>query len=1086
MKPVTQFGFLIVCLLLLTGLGYAQGVGASGDIKGTVTDSNGAVVANATVSATAAEKGTKRTTTTDSQGQYRISGLLPAVYDITVEGSGFQPSVMKGVSVHIGETVVGDFRLNVSGVAAKIEVTAEAPVVETERGGQANTINEQYIRNLPISRRDYLSFSLLLPGVSDSTHIADNSDFRVKQTPQSGLSIYGSNGRGNSVTVDGGEANDDAGGVRITLGQDAVQEFQVNRSNYSAELGSASGASINIVSKSGSNVWHGSAFGFARHDSLDARNVLAFNSALDPGQVFNPSVPPGPVKIAKQSLTRAQFGGTVGFALKPDKTFLFVSYEGLRRQAENSVPILETTQVFFPNDPQNLIFTQLTALGATVVPCLSGQNLPASTCAGVLRGILTLNPATSPRAAYITGQFRDQGGLLPYSSHQDLFSFRIDHNFDAKNQVYLRYSYGKDDETDPDANGFNSFSRGSDFNATDHTAQTAWYHQFSATAQNEFRGQWSYTKADVTPNSPGGVGLDINGFGSFARDIFLPSFNTTHRGEIADNFTLIRGRHSLKMGGAILLRGNKAESHTFFAGRFAFGELPGGLVSPCLQVPAACGLTAPAATINSLQAFNLGLPQFYQQGFGDPTVASTLPLYTAYFQDAWNFRSNLTLNMGVRYEADKRNPPLTTDKNNIAPRFSFAWDPFKDHKTVVRGGYGIFYAPINYQIDYVVKALGVVNGFRQIAQVFVPLTGAPGNASLTSAAIFQTLFAQGKIQCTVATPPNDACIGAGDLAQFGIFPTPGSGPIPPLTVIFGAAPDYRNPYNQQFDFAVEREIAPGLTVSGSYIYSHTLRIGRARDINLRATAPFVTINGVSIQAWNAPACTSNPTLCFANPLILQNNQYESTANATYNGGIFEVKKRFSNHYTVMANYTYSKAIDNTTDFNSDYEGVNQVNLGLEKALSAFDQRHKVTIAGVFDSPWTHVLLRDFSFSPILRYNSSRPFNLLVGSDINGDRHSTTDRPAGAGRNTGIGPDYVTFDARLARQIPINEKVRLQLTIEGFNLFNRTNFGRINNVVGNISGPFNLQARPQVFPFQPLGYTSALPGREFQLGARLTF
>jgi hypothetical protein len=1065
----------------------AQGVGSSGDIKGTVTDSNGAVVANATVSATDAEKGTKRTTTTDAQGNFRISGLQPAAYDISVEGTGFQSSIMKGVVVHIGETLVSDFRLNVSRVNEKIEVTAESPVIETERGGQSNAISQQYIDNLPISRRDYLTFSLLLPGVSDSTHIADNSDFRVKQTPQSGLSIYGSNGRGNSVTVDGGEANDDAGGVRITLSQDAVQEFQVNRSNYSAELGSASGASINIVSRSGSNLLHGSAYGFARNDALDARNVLAFDSALAPGQTFNPAVAPGAVKPVKQQLTRGQFGGTIGFPIKTDKTFVFISYEGLRRQATNSVPILETTAEFFPSAAQNTIFSQLSNLGAAPVPCLTGQAaLPAATCAGILRNVLTLNPATSPRSAYITGQFRDQGGMKPFTSKLNLFSFRIDHNFNEKNQVYLRYSFGHDKEADPDVNAFNSFSRGSNFDSLDHTAQTAWYHQFSATTQNEFRGQWSFSKTNVTPNDPGGVGLDINGFAAFGRDIFLPSFNTMHRGEIADNFSLIHGQHSLKFGGGVLLRGNNAESHTFFGGRFSFGELPGGVISPCLQVPAACGLTASAVTVNALQAFSLGLPQFYQQGFGNPTVASTNPFYTAYVQDNYTIRPNLTLNLGVRYEADRRNPPLTTDKNNIAPRVSFAWDPFGDHKTVVRGGYGIFYAPINYQIDYVVKALGVINGFRQIAQVFVPLTGAPGNPALTSAAIFQTLFAQGKIQCTVATPPNDSCIGAGDLTQFGINATPGGGPIPPLSVIFGAAPDYRNPYNQQAEFAIEREVAPGLTISGSYIYSHTLRIGRARDINLLPTAPFTTVNGVSIQNWGAPQCTATPTLCFANPLILQNNQYESTANAVYNGGIFEMRKRFSSHYSMFMNYTYSKAMDDATDFNSDYEGNNQVNLGAEKALSAFDQRHKLTIAGVFDSPWTHPLLRGFTFSPIFRANSTRPFNLLVGSDINGDHHPTTDRPAGAGRNTGIGPNYWTFDARLAREFGVGEKVKLNLTMEGFNLFNRTNFGRINNVVGNITGPFNLEGKSQLFPFTPLGFTSAFPGREFQMGARLVF
>ena len=169
-----------------------------------------------------------------------------------------------------------DFRLKVATSATQVTVTAEPPAVETERGSQADTVTQRYIADLPIDRRDYLTFTLLLPGVSDSTRLADDQDFRVKQTPQSGLSFYGSNGRGNSITVDGGEAGDDAGGVRPTISQDAVQEFQVNRSNYAADLGGATGASINIVSKSGTNDVHGSLFGFFRNDGLDARDPFAF------------------------------------------------------------------------------------------------------------------------------------------------------------------------------------------------------------------------------------------------------------------------------------------------------------------------------------------------------------------------------------------------------------------------------------------------------------------------------------------------------------------------------------------------------------------------------------------------------------------------------------------------------------------------------------------------------------------------------------------------------------------------------------------------------------------------------------------
>src|SRR5258706_10120580 len=166
--------------------------------------------------------------------------------------------------------------MKISAGTEVVEVTTDPPVVETKLSHQANTVNDQYIKELPINRRDYLTYTLLVPGVTDSTRLASDTDFRVKQTPQSGLSFYGSNGRGNSVTVDGGEFNDDSGGVRLNLSQDAVQEFQINRSNYEAELGGAGGASINIVSKSGTNDLHGSLFGFFRNDSMDARKPFAF------------------------------------------------------------------------------------------------------------------------------------------------------------------------------------------------------------------------------------------------------------------------------------------------------------------------------------------------------------------------------------------------------------------------------------------------------------------------------------------------------------------------------------------------------------------------------------------------------------------------------------------------------------------------------------------------------------------------------------------------------------------------------------------------------------------------------------------
>jgi hypothetical protein len=234
-----------------------------------------------------------------------------------------------------------------------------------------------------------------------------------------------------------------------------------------------------------------------------------------------------------------------------------------------------------------------------------------------------------------------------------------------------------------------------------------------------------------------------------------------------------------------------------------------------------------------------------------------------------------------------------------------------------------------------------------------------------------------------------------------------------------------------------------------------------------------------------------------NPAILQADQYSSKASALYEGGIVEVKKRFSNNFTLMGNYTYSKAFDTSTDFNSDFGPQDNTNLSAERGLSDFDQRHKFVAAAVINSPWKNKLASGFELSPIVRYNSGHPFNLLAGADVNGDRHSTNDRPIGAGRNTGLGPNYADFDMRLSRRFKLGDKANLQLIAEGFNLLNRTNFASVNAVVGPGFGlplaaggagstTFNVKGTSAVGPSAPLGFTSVFPKREIQLGLRLSF
>jgi hypothetical protein len=1065
-------------------------------------------------------------------------------------------------------------------VATIIEVTDRPPVVETERSSQANTIPQQYIEDLPVDRRDYLTFTLLAPGVSDSTRLAGDQDFRVKQTPQSGLSFYGSNGRGNSITIDGGETSGDSGGVRLTVGQDDVQEFQINRSNYGADLGAASGASINIVTKSGTNNVHGTLFGFFRNDAMDAESPFSFSQALQSGETFNPANPDSVGSPIKDTLSRQQYGGSIGFPVRKDKTFLFGSFEGLRQNAQNSVPLLTNTDIFRPTAAQDAIIGGLATSSLPSVTCFPGVTLSPSLCAFALQSVLTVNPTFNPlnpflsqgQAAlnsFLISQFENEGGVFPYNTRQYLASGRLDHHLNANNELSLSYRYGHDLEESPDVQSLTAYSAGSSVHNYDNNLQAAWYHQFSATAQNEARVQWDYNSFNVIPNEPGQVGLQIPGFiNNLGTNIFLPNITILRRYEFADNFTVIRGHHSLKFGAYELLRGNHTESHTFMPGRFVFASLPGFLISPQLA----------GATINPLQSASFGLPQVYQQGFGTPQVGNyTRPLTAFYAQDSWKIVPNFTLNYGLRYELDSQYSPLTTYKKDFAPRISFAWDPFKNHKTVIRGGYGIFYGPIDFVIPDVDLALGIENknksavenrgsgsqvanlgttcgmaagaapGFpvafvgggngsspcnRPISIYVDPLGGfsvpviTSGGLSEVPVAgaekVFSGLFAQGLIQCTTPTPGNNACITPASLAPFNIFPT-NSGPVGPAQALFVNQPGFRPPIAQQASFGIEREIGPGFSISVSGIYTHTQRLPVAIDTNLLPTAPVTTLplaNGqiVSYHNWNTNPladplfgtepgglpCAATPTSvfsCFANPLVTQNNQYSSEAYALYEGAIVEVKKRFNANFTLFGNYTFSKGFDTSTDYNTDYGPQDPTNLSLDRSLSEFDQRHKLEIAGVLDSPWRQSILSGFELAPIFSAHSGHPFNLLAGGEVNGDNHITNERPIGAARDTGLGPNYFDFDMRLTWGHKLGEKSNLQFTAEGFNIANRTNYASVNNEVSPVFGfepgftTFNvkgikpgtaLQGGGTATSSTPLAFTSALPKREIQLGLRLSF
>ncbi|MGI8997271.1 MAG: hypothetical protein ACR2GW_11450, partial [Pyrinomonadaceae bacterium] len=327
-----------------------------------------------------------------------------------------------------------------------------------------------------------------------------------------------------------------------------------------------------------------------------------------------------------------------------------------------------------------------------------------------------------------------------------------------------------------------------------------------------------------------------------------------------------------------------------------------------------------------------------------------------------------------------------------------------------------------------------------------------------------------------------------------VTPRPGA----PLEVRFREDPNYKTPTTYQASLGLQQDLGRGFSLDLGYLFTRGLYLTRNRDLNqLKRTGPINPLNPnggpTFIRFPSAAQVTAGLSSDFRTPLRFQDNQYESSANSFYHAGTFAVTRRFANNFSLNTHYTFSKAIDEVTDFNSDFSAQNPLNLRLDRALSSFDQRHRAVFSGVFQSSSRNKFLRDFIFSPIFIAGSGRPFNLLLGFDANGDGRSQSDRPGTVGRNTGRGENFYSFDARLARRFSFDETKYLELTAEGFNLFNRTNFAGVNNIVGALplAERTALETRTALgieglAPTRPLAFTSAATARTFQFGARFNF
>jgi hypothetical protein len=1056
---------LVTLTMLFVSTASAQATTAS--LTGRVSDSLGNVVPNASVVITNKGTAQTRTVVTNSDGEYSVTELAPGRYSVTVEAPSFSKALLEEIELNVGSTQTVNFDLKPGSVTETVQVTAEGTLIETTRSDLDTSITPKEIENLPLLNRTFAGLSVIAPEARPV------GNFDPTKTRVGNIAFAGGDGRQVNVNVDGGDNKDNVvGSLLQNFSYESIQEFQVIQHKWTAEQGRSVGGIVNVVTKSGTNSLRGSAFFNYRGEELRALDFLDKQRIAGQAPVY-PNVVADP-NYKKPYFARQEFGGSLGGPIIKERTFYFLALERFRERQDVAV------------------------LGS-IIPDL--QAIPGN--------------------AFVPN--------IPQPYNDTLFTAKVDHRLTDAQNMFVRFSYQKNDSPNDqvtfpartDLSGGNQTDNKLYSGVVNHT------YNVSSNALNTFIFHFQDFKNEILPIKEG-LTLTYPGGITIGQNANTPQATLERKYQFRDDFNLISGNHTMKFGANYI--------HTVLDGYFYFGTR--GYSITFNQTP-----TQIAALPNGYNT--PGLVQTLQYSDGASSHAQKIDQLAFYAQDDWRVTPNLTLNLGLRWDANIGNLPrqdknrtilllsqlnhplaraLTQDQNKLRrttpswtefqPRIGFAWDPTGKAKTVIRGGYGIFY-------DQIFQNLSLFSATQSEPQVFQQAI----NLSLTPNSFLST-FRYGTDPLPTV-PAN---------ADYSVLLPGGVGRI--------NDPNATEPYVQKFSIGFQHQFSSAMSISSDFV--HTLGLFEPRFLNINPTIG-KTCNPAypgALQPNGTPP--TNPAYIAACPRgaatrVLDNafiaaglgagrlnqiNMFATNNRSNFDSWATTFKYRKNN---ILLNASYVLASSRawggqpTASYSGNGIAIAPENQFIEGEYgpTRMDERHRIVLSGVIGLPF------GFQVSPILQYGSPRPFSANTGFDIDGDGLFTIDRlcsgvdPAAvfAVRNnlaavqalnplgcaqapvntirsgyTVIGSEieershrFFNVDTRVSKIFTFGERYRLSLNADFFNLFNTQNLAYGSNARLGLSVANSPQTFLQATSLYGPGFGPPI-GRPFtaQFGARFTF